>query len=140
MNECLTKGCSHVCFNLPGGSFCACPSGFTLGSDGLTCIGKEHPLVDTDHATLVEMCSFFLMQTTTSVAVLTTARTCVSTLRVHTSAGARKEKFWPLTDDPVMVTCYVCSNFSYTYTCTCTCTYTQRVWSLKFEFIFFRFE
>ena len=41
INECATNmgGCQQLCVNTPGGFHCACNSGYTLNSDGITCSG-----------------------------------------------------------------------------------------------------
>ena len=42
MNECATNigGCDHVCTNNVGSFICDCQTGYTLTSNGLSCIGK----------------------------------------------------------------------------------------------------
>ena len=42
INECSegTSGCTESCINTQGGFQCGCSTGFTLGGDGMTCIGR----------------------------------------------------------------------------------------------------
>ena len=42
INECSSNngGCSQVCINTMGSYYCSCISGFTLSSNGRTCIGE----------------------------------------------------------------------------------------------------
>ena len=42
VNECATNngGCQHVCTDLENGFQCSCNSGFSLGTDGVSCAGR----------------------------------------------------------------------------------------------------
>lgn len=42
INECASNNadCQHTCSNTDGSFECSCRNGYTLGSDGLLCIGK----------------------------------------------------------------------------------------------------
>ena len=44
INECLTNNgdCSQLCRNEEGGRRCECFAGYTLGTDGRTCVGEFH--------------------------------------------------------------------------------------------------
>ena len=47
INECVegTDGCAQLCFNTEGSFQCGCNSGFSLGSDGRSCVGKLRFLI-----------------------------------------------------------------------------------------------
>jgi len=40
-NACATKACSHLCLITPAGALCACPNGYELTQDDLTCVVPE---------------------------------------------------------------------------------------------------
>ena len=42
VNECLTNngGCAQICNNTVGSFMCSCNPGYSLGADGISCVGK----------------------------------------------------------------------------------------------------
>ena len=41
INECIISPCSDNCTNTPGGFYCSCPEGFTLDTNGTSCVDSD---------------------------------------------------------------------------------------------------
>ena len=55
-------GCTATCTNIPGGYTCACSAGFTLGTDRLTCVGKDTIVcINKPLLQISRTCSIFLL-------------------------------------------------------------------------------
>lgn len=59
VDECQVNngGCFAICFNTPGSYQCSCPSGFTTGPDGKSCIDKNECLLRNGHGPCQDKCT-----------------------------------------------------------------------------------
>ena len=86
-NEQCPECCSSICLVLP------------LYHASCTCM---YIIRDADGG-MTSLCGMWCLQTTTSAARATTARTCASTRTVATSVAARRARCWPATAGRVLV-------------------------------------